>query len=252
MLTDIGMTLDRRSGDVTASEARNIIVTPEAAPEDPRQLALIDRYRKLAAPLMNRPAGKVIADLTPTNNAARESVIGDVVADSMRAAAARETGEPVDIALMNSGGLRAPLPYGQDGTITYADLFTVQPFNNTLVVMSLTGDQLLRILEGGLATPDPLALQVSAGSSYAWRMDAAGKPALVAGSIVVNGKPLDPAATYRVVTNNFLADGGEGIAAFREGTRRMQAGTDVDALEAWLKANSPLAPTPLDRIGRAP
>ena len=140
----------------------------------------------------------------------------------------------------------------KDGAVTYADLFTVEPFNNTLVVMTLTGAQVERVLQQSLDSAESQALQVSAGFSYAWRQDASGKAVLVPGSVTVNGKPLDPAASYRIVTNSFLADGGDAAEGFRQGTRRAKAGSDTAALEAWLKAASPLAPTPRDRIRLAP
>ena len=244
MLTDIRLTLDRRTGDVTRAHAENVLIRADAYAEDPAQAALIGGYRTLAASVMNRPVGKAAAILSAQTNDARESVLGDIVADAMRAAAARATGKPIDVAFMNPGGLRGQINPQADGTVTYNDIFTTQPFGNTLVVMTLTGAQIEAVLAQQFAGGQANILQVSDGFSYAWKSGSG----VVPGSVRVNGAPLDPAAAYRMVTNNFLAEGGEDYAAFKAGTDRVPAGNDSEALEAWFKDHSPVGLTARDRI----
>jgi 5'-nucleotidase len=252
MLSDITLTLDRKTGDVATASARNIIVSPDIA-EDPAELALIDSYRVLAAPLMNRVVGKITATLTSSPPAAGggngESQLGEIVADSMRAAAAKTVGEPIDVAFMNGPGLRGSLVFKGDGAITYGDIFAVQPFNNTLVVMTLTGRDIAAVLDQQFdGVGDIALLQVSEGFSYAWRTGPDGKRSVGPGSITVNGKPLDPGARYRIVTNNYLAEGGDFFTAFKAGTDEKIGGADSAALDDWFAAHSPLGPPPLNRI----
>ena len=256
MATDITVRLNRRTHDVDAAQARNIVVGPELA-EDADVKALVERYRTLAAPLMNRVVGKIATTLTaapPAGGAANgESQLGEIVADAMRAAAARTLGEPIDIAFMNAPGLRGALAFKGDGSVSYADIFAVQPFNNTLIAMTLTGADVLKVLDQQFdGVGDNAVLQVSDGFSYAWRKTGAGGAQVVAGSVTVNGKPLDPAARYRIVTNNYLAEGGDFFTAFKAGTDEKIAGSDSAALEAWLADRSPLGPPPLNRVRLAP
>jgi 5'-nucleotidase len=70
-------------------------------------------------------------------------------------------------------------------------------------------------------------------------------------SIRLGGAPVDAAGAYRVTVNSFLADGGDNFVVLRDGTDRVGGGDDLDALEAYLAANAPLAVPPLDRIVRA-
>lgn len=254
MLSDITLTLDRATRDVTAAAAINRVVTPDIA-EDSAALALIDSYRKLALPLMTRVVGRITETLVvrPAAGGTGESILGDIVADSMRAAAAQTVGEPIDIAFMNTPGLRGALTFKDDGAITYADIFAVQPFNNTLVVMTLTGRDIQAVLDQQFdGIGDVALLQVSEGFSYAWRTAADGKRSVVPGSITVNGKPLDPAARYRIVTNNYLAEGGDFFTAFKAGTDEKIGGSDSAALEDWFKAHSPIGPPTLNRIRMEP
>jgi 5'-nucleotidase len=153
---------------------------------------------------------------------------------------------------MNPGGIRADLPANNPSPddVTYGEAFAVQPFNNLVVTQTFTGAQLKDVLEqqfvgfGGQGTQR--ILQVSAGFAYAYDRS------LPAGSrvsgLTLNGTPIDPATTYRVTTNDFLANGGDGFTNLSKGTDRTTApGFDVDALVAYL-AKGPVAPGPANRI----
>lgn len=92
-------------------------------------------------------------------------------------------------------------------------------------------------------------LQVSAGLRYSW--DSTKGPGEKVSAIALNGVPIDPAASYRVTSNDFLANGGDGFTKLTDGTDRARApGFDVDALVAYLGAGAPVAPGPRNRITR--
>ena len=204
--------------------------------------------------------GAISADILRTNNAAGESALGDVIADSQLYATAPVGFGEADIAFMNPGGIRADLIYAQsgsegDGNVTYNEAFTVQPFGNSLVTMSLTGDQIHQLLEQQFDNPavgSNRILQVSTGFAYSWSASAPTGSKIDPASIMLNGMPLDMNAVYRVTVNNFLADGGDNFSVLRAGTDRLGGAQDLDALEAYLTAFSPVAPGPMNRITQLP
>ncbi len=258
LVTDIDLTIDEVTGAVTARQARNVIVTRDVA-KDAAQTALIAKYDGLSAPLANRVIGRISGDLLRAANPAGESVMGDVIADSQLAAtAAADRGASV-MAFMNPGGVRADILAAQisggeqAGEITYGEAFTVQPFSNAVVSLSLTGAQIDAVLEQQWTrqtdgTEKTMILAPSRGLTYTW------EPARPIGDRVselrLGGVAINPTATYRVTVNSFLADGGDGFSALKLGTQRIGGDVDIDALEAHLRASSPLAPPALDRITR--
>nr|MBP6766081.1 5'-nucleotidase C-terminal domain-containing protein [Rubrivivax sp.] len=161
-------------------------------------------------------------------------------------------GAGAQVALMNPGGIRAALPQPADGQLRYEDLFSVQPFYNNLVTLTLSGAQLLQVLEQQWAgrTDGGRVLHVSQGLSYSWDAARPIGQRLVPGSVRLNGQPLDPAAPVRVTVNAFLAGGGDSFPLLKEGKDAVTGIMDVDALELYLKANPTLVPGPLNRITR--
>lgn len=274
MVTDITATLSKRSDDFTSLSAKNVIVEngvkladgtyARTSPTGPFVLnsalvdaeakALIDKYRVAVAPIANRVVGSISADISRTPNAAQESALGDVIADA-QLAYTQSAG--AQIAFMNPGGIRTDLSFGSSpggeapGLVTYGEAFAVQPFNNLVTTQTFTGAQIKEVLEqqrfpGTVAANQVLVLQVSAGFAFSY------DGTLPAGSRVtamsLNGVPIDPLATYRVTTNDFLANGGDGFTKLREGTSRVYApGFDVDALAAYLDPG-PIGPGPQNRI----
>ena len=158
---------------------------------------------------------------------------------------------------MNPGGIRTDLVFNQisggelPGQVTYGEIFAVQPFGNNLVTMTLTGDQLERVLEQqwGPGTRQVI-LQVSDSLRYTWDASRPVGDRIDPASITINGTPISPMATYRITVNNFLADGGDGFSLLREGTNRLGGVVDTDAFADYLAANSPISPTPRNRITR--
>jgi 5'-nucleotidase len=260
VLTAVDLTIDRATGDVVGMRANNRIITREVPPA-PRLTALVDKYQLLVAPLADRVIGSITADITRAPTPAGESALGDVIADSQLAATAGPALGGAVVAVMNPGGIRADLAYAQSGSegnghVTYGEAFTVQPFGNSLVTMTLTGAQLKTVLEQqfqgcGTQNRDRI-LQVSAGLTYGWSRSAPACSKVDPASLKINGVAIDLNAAYRVTVNSFLADGGDNFLAFQAGTDRLGGAQDLDALEAYFQAHSPVAPGPQNRVSAVP
>jgi 5'-nucleotidase len=260
VVTKVDLSIDRATGEVVSMTADNRVVTRDV-PKDSLLTALIAKYNAIAAPLANRVIGSITADITRTNNAAGESALGDVIADGqLDATNDPGFGEAV-VAFMNPGGIRADLTYlgsavGEgDGNVTYGEMFTVQPFGNSMVTMTLTGAQIDTLLEQqfvGCGQTSNRILQVSNGFSYTWSQSGAACAKVDPSTIMINGVMVDPNASYRVTVNSFLADGGDNFFVLKEGTDRLGGAVDTDAFEAYFTAFSPVAPGPQNRITVAP
>ena len=251
IVTAIDLKLDRTTRDIVSAKADNVIVRTGAYAKDPEQTALLESYDKLAAPLANRRAGAVTEALSHAPNHAGESKLGDIIADAQLAATQAEANGGAVIAFTNPGGIRTDIGGKEDGTVSYGDLFASQPFRNQLVTLTLTGMQIKNVLEQQWRDPKlPRILQVSNSFSYTW--DAA-KPYgdhVLADSMALNGKPIDPTASYRVTVNNYLSVGGDGFSLLKEGTAPLVGVYDIDALYGYFRSNSPISPATAARIIR--
>ena len=254
LITDIDLTVSRATKDVVSATVNNTIVT-RTVPRAPDMTALVGKYVTLSAPFANRVIGRITANITRAANLAGESALGDVIADAQRYDA-QQAGTGSQIAFMNAGGIRGDLtfassPVGEgDGNVTYGEAFTVQPFGNSLVTMSLSGTQIDALLErqftGGIGI-----LQVSDGFAYTYSASAPANEKV--GAITLNGMPINPVLPYRVTVNSFLADGGDNYGVLTQGTSRIAGNVDTDAFENYLNANpGGIAPGPQNRITRVP
>ncbi len=268
LITSIDLTIDRTTNDVVSATAENHVVTQTVA-KDAGVTAILTRYKALSDPIANRVIGKITADIrsardTPSGqNAAGEQPMGDVIADAQLAATkASDFGGSV-VAFMNPGGVRGGLLFNQisggeqPGEVTYGEMFTVQPFSNTLVVKTCTGAQIDALLEQQYAVArtllpsDSLRYSFSASAPVGSKVDPA--------SITIdNGdgvrRPLNLSANYRVTMNSFLADGGDGFAVFKSCTSPLGGEVDLDAAVRYFERALPaaIAPPPLNRITRLP
>jgi 5'-nucleotidase len=248
------------AGVITSATAENHVVTQNVTP-DADTNAILGKYETLSAPLANRVVGTVSADITSARqggqNAAGEQAMGDVIADAMLERTAPTDFGGAVAAFMNAGGVRASLLYSQisggeqPGEVTYGEAFTVQPFGNTLVVKTCTGQQLYDVLNQQFNNPAVGSNRImlpSANVDYHWTT--VGGPHIVDGTLSFdNGATfVDKAASYRVVMNNFMADGGDGYTVFRSCTDPLGGDVDLDAFTAYLAAHPNLGPPPLDRI----
>jgi len=258
VVTDIDLTVESTNGEVVTKSAVNTIV-PRTIAKDPGETAIVEKYKRLSAPLANRVIGSISADITRSQNPAGESALGDVIADSQLAATRDAAKGSAVIAFMNPGGIRADLLASQIsggeqvGQITYSEAFTVQPFGNSLVTMTLTGQQIDTLLEqqwSGGNTAAPRILQVSNGFAYTWDAARPNTDRVNIADIRLNGQSIGATTSYRVTVNSFMADGGDNFAVLRDGTSRLGGEVDLDALTAYFAANSPVSPGPRNRITR--
>jgi 5'-nucleotidase len=273
VLSDITLTVKDTTGDLVSAAATNILVknalnrpgagvVRQADPSlaDPAVAAVVNQYLTASAPLANRIIGKIQGDLTRAASPLGESTLGDVIADAQYQATKPAALGGAQLALMNPGGIRGDLlttaisPGGEAiGEVTYGEAFTVQPFGNSLVTKTMTGDQIHRVLEqqfggcGGQTAPK--TLQISSTLKYESIPGAATCAAKV-GRIWVSGVLVNPTDTFRVTMNNFLATGGDGFGVFNEGTNSLGGAQDIDAFVQYFAANAPagIAVPPLDRI----
>lgn len=251
VVTDIELTLQRGSGRLVAKHARNIIVSRDVDPS-PTVTALIAHYRPLVAKVGGRVVGTVTATLPRAFNDAGESALGDVVADGMLEMARNTPGAGGDVAFMNQGGLRSDLAATAGAVpspVTYAQLFEVLPFGNVVVAKTLTGDGLVQMLEQQFGADGRFRiLQPSAGFTYAYDTTRPRGERVDRASIRINGAPLVPGAKYRVVSIDFIWNGGDEFGIGPSATDPVTVGTDVDAFEAFVTKHSPVAPGPRDRV----
>jgi len=244
VVTRLMLELDRRSGDVVSLEAKNLPVLRDRT--HPEMRALVEAYVQKVAPLEHEVIGRLSHPLVAPRHgtsAAGESTLGNVVADAFLAATEAEGAQ---LAFVNPGGLRADLPAGD---VTYGDAFAASPFGNSLVMMNLTGAQILEALEQQWQPKKQRILGASAGLRYVWREGAPGAH-VVPGSVTLHGVPLEPSRTYRVTVNSFLSTGGDGFSAFTRGSELGGGPQDLDALVQYLRSNSPLPRAQLGRIRR--
>ncbi|MFE3901149.1 bifunctional metallophosphatase/5'-nucleotidase [Streptomyces sp. NPDC059153] len=269
LYTDTTLTYDRRTKDIVRTSVKSAGASnPKSAnhivSRDQRRARdmtdLIARWNALAAPIANKPQGYITADIDGRSSTAPEKPLGNLIADAqLEGLAPADKGGAV-VAFMNPGGIRGDLVYASadgksDGVVTYGESFTVQPFTNMMNVVDLTGAQLITALQqqvSGSNEAGPKILQVSKGLTYTLDMTKTGAARVVTDTIKLNGAAIDPAKTYRVAMNEFLAGGGDGFAALGQGTNKLVGASDLDLFNAYLAAHStaaaPLAPPATDRI----
>ncbi|MFZ9396546.1 MAG: bifunctional metallophosphatase/5'-nucleotidase, partial [Erythrobacter sp.] len=243
MFTAIDLAIDPATGNAQVLRADNRVVEESSAVPDPEVAAYVARHVEAVRGAASRPVGRIGGQSPRPVLATEESGIGNAIADA-QLWATRMNG--AQIALMNTSGIRAGITPAADGTVTYGDIFAVQPFANQLVTRSFTGAQLLALLEqqfdevGFLQT-----FSVSAGFAMAYDLNRPVGQRVV--SAMLDGRPIDPAASYRVTMNSFLASGGDSFTLFTEGTDSVVGPLDLDAMEAWLAAAEI---RPLPALGR--
>jgi 5'-nucleotidase len=266
LVSVVDIAIDRATGDVvrTRTRAHNVPVVngaegdPRIAadfpplPADPTVAAVVAAYRDAAAPLADRPVGRISAPFERRPGAGGDHALGRLIADA-QLAATRANG--AEVAFTNPGGVRAALhASGRGGTVTYADAYATQPFGNSLVTMTLTGAQLKSLLENQWSVTNPeraRILQPSAGFTYQW--DGRRPHGSRVEAMRLNGRAIEPTDDVRVTVNSFLASGGDSFRVLRAGRDRVGGPLDIDAFTEFLKAESalrPLSPTSPGRIRR--
>jgi 5'-nucleotidase len=251
LLTDIDLRVRRSNGEVVGKAARNVLVTRDVA-RDPAQTALIARYSPIAEKVGGRVIGRLAGSLTRATDDNGESVMGRFIADALLDAARRAGAGDVDVAFWNTGGLRADLPAaGTDTPVTYAQLFSVLPFGNELIVKTMTGSALLRLLNEQFDPGRTRVLPVSSTLRYTYDSARPQGQRVQASDVLISGAPLNPARRYRVATSNFLWAGGDGVGALSTATEPVTIGVDVDLVAAYVSRQPSIQPDPESRVRAA-
>ncbi len=262
-LSDIRLTLDPVAGRVLAKSADNLVVQSEAfqglrgpvALRDdfpkfsPRAdlAALVARYDAAAKQEATRIVGRMSGAATTAKSPSRESLLGNLIADSQLAATAAADKGGAQIALMNPDGLRVDIVPGADGTVTFGSLFAAQPFSNAVMVKTMTTAQIRAVLEQQFNDPQwTRILSPSQGFRFSYDMSKPEGQRILAMSL--NGMPLAEDGRYRVAMNSFLASGGDKFSVFKDGTEAVTGPLDIDALIGWLSGDAPRALPALDRV----
>lgn len=240
---DIDLQIDRATHDVVSKSAAIITTYADAGPgltPDADVALLVKQAEDKVAPLVNQVIGETPSDIVRSQNAAGESALGNLIADAQRAAM------NTDFALMNPGGIRTDI---SAGTVTWGELFAVQPFGNSLVKMELTGQQVYALLnQQWLNQPFPRIMQIS-GLSYTWDNTRPIGDRIV--EVRQNGVPIVLANTYTVTVNSFMAAGGDNFTVLTQGANQVGGPIDLEALIAYIQAlPQPFSPPPLGRIQR--
>jgi|WetSurMetagenome_2_1015567.scaffolds.fasta_scaffold01986_6 5'-nucleotidase / UDP-sugar diphosphatase len=224
------------TGKIIDYTRENELKTVFAGPDDPtdaRVAGIVDRYNDQIKAEFARVIGETSVDLL--RNSYEESNVGDLVCDALKEASG------ADIAFQNSGAIRVDLPKGK---ITLEQVYTLLPFDNTVVVMDLTGDQIKQILEQNAGFEHRI-LQVSGLSVH---YDLTKPPGSRAVSIQVGGNPLALSKSYRIAVNDFLAAGGDRFPVFRGGKNITYGNSLRDIFTTYVEKNSPLHPERRGRI----
>ena len=208
-----------RGGPRFAWEPSVRIVNTVSVAPDPRLQASVDAYLGGLEQELDVEIGSTAVELDSRRSVvrSRESGIGNLVADAMRAA----TG--ADVALTNGGGIRADKVYPPGTTLLRRDIQSELPFGNRTILIEVTGADLLAALENGVSGVEEGAGRFPHVSGMAFHFDASRLPGSRVAEVTVGGEPLDPSRTYRLATNNFLGRGGDGYDVFAGAPRLIDA-----------------------------
>ena len=239
----VNMRVDRRTKDVISSTAEIVPTYNEGMTPDPQTAALVAEYKAKIDPIAKRVVATASEDIRRDRedlSPSGESELGDLIADAQRDFAG------ADFAFMNPGGIRESI---LAGPTTYGELFAVQPFDNQVVSMELTGDQIYRLLEQQFP-PNQTSnrvLQVS-GLKYTYNTTLP-EGQRITSLTKTDGTPVDRATTYTVAVNSFIASGGDRFSVLKEGRNVRTIGSDLDALEAHIDDEATFGP-PEDALTR--
>lgn len=267
-LTDIQLRWDPQLRQLHSRSARTLAIpanaqaatTPssfvvEHTHAHPEVQSIVERYRSVIAHEAQKVVGRIISPGNmPLSNLPVESgeiALGNLISDAQVWAMQDPKLGGADISFMHSGGIRAALQPDADGHVRFDQLYAIQPFGNALIGMTLTGAQIKELLEDTYAVPLSSSGRrrvLSPNADLRWRHDAHAPVNEQVEDLTLRGQPLDMQANYRVVVSSFLADSGDRYSVFSQGTDRTQGPLDIDALEAYVRAHSPLPAPATDRI----
>lgn len=230
---DIKLIIDPATGDVKSKTAEVISTVQEGKTPDAETVALVNKYLALH-PELTQPVGTTDGKITRTDTYIKESALGNLIADAMRQADFGDGKTSADFAFMNPGGIRADLP---KGPVSFGDLAKIQPFGNTLVKLTLTGEQIKTLLQQQWnvkadGTLDTKTLQIS-GLKYTANMylPVANR---IASLTKTDGTPINMTQSYTAVVNNFMAAGGDNYTVLTKASASLAGPTDLDVFYDYI------------------
>ncbi|MEH6908170.1 bifunctional metallophosphatase/5'-nucleotidase [Neobacillus drentensis] len=223
--SDVDLEIDPKTKDIVSKRAEIVTTFQEGIKPDPEMKKMIAGYEAKVERIVNKVVGTSSEGLSARLNENGESELGDFIADAQRKALNTE------IALMNPGGIRADI---DPGDITWGEIYTVQPFNNDLVKMTMTGEQIRSLLNQQWSAAHTNMLQIS-GLSYSWDST---KPAgqRVISTKLSDGTEMDPNKSYSVTANSFLSNGGDGFTIFTQARNKEIGPIDFEAVVHFISA----------------
>lgn len=233
---------------IIAAEPEPYAAVLRSAQPDGAIAARVAAYASAAAPRAQKAVGRIGGAFE--RSARTDASAGRLIADAQWLATRAPERGGAAFALMNPGGVRSDLRCAGSEpppcTITYGEAFTMQPFGNSLTVLTLSGAQVRQMLEDQQrpGRTGPSFLIPSSSLTYRWAAKA--EHGQRVRDLRVAGVPLDPAADYRLTVNSFLADGGDGVVMLVNGRNKLGGELDIDALIALLKTSP--SPDPVPRI----
>jgi 5'-nucleotidase/UDP-sugar diphosphatase len=201
--------LEVEEGRITAYDGRLLEVTA-ALPPATRVVEVVEAFAARLGPIVEQVLAQNDSSLSSSGALTEEIALGNLVADLMRDAVR------ADIAVQNGGGIRGDL---RAGPVRLRDLYTVLPFDNTIVTMTLSGRHVEKMLEESVARRGRGGFLHVSGVSFTATDEGRVR------DIRVNGAPLDRDRLYRVAANNFTAGGGDGFTVFEEARNVEDTGT---------------------------
>jgi len=212
-----------KDGKIIGFEGRLEEIKPEEGKEDRASLAILNKYKEKVDAVLNEKIGEAEVDLDGENVRKRETNLGNFIADIMR----RTSG--ADITLINGGAIRTSIKKGE---VRVKHIYTVLPFDNTIVAIKLTGRQIRKALEHGVSVVEGEEGRFPQISGLTFAYSPSKKRGSRIKEISVSGHPIDHDKEYVVATNDFLAAGGDGYKVFGEA---IQSSRDLSAIGGMMR-----------------
>ncbi|MFD1341364.1 bifunctional metallophosphatase/5'-nucleotidase [Litorisediminicola beolgyonensis] len=242
-LGELTVTLDD-AGVITEAKGQPLLIDAAVAEDE----GTVARIKEAAEPL-DEIRNKVVAETTEAISGerdqcrAQECAMGSLIADAMLA---RVADQGIQVAIQNGGGIRSSIDAGE---VTMGEVLTVLPFQNTLSTFQVTGAVLLEALENGASQIEEGAGRFAQVAGLTYTIDTAAEPGSRVSEVMVNGEPLDPEATYGVVSNNYVRNGGDGYKMFVDAENAYDYGPDLaDVTAEYLAEQGPFTPYTDGRI----
>ncbi len=242
-LGELNVTFDDE-GNVTEASGAPIIMDASVA-EDEGTKARISEAAQPLDEIRNRVVAETSASIEGDRSVCRamECEMGNLVADAMLD---RVADQGIQVAISNSGGLRASI---DEGEVTMGEVLTVLPFQNTLSTFQVTGATLVEALENGASQIEEGAGRFPQVSGMSFAVDPTAEPGSRISDVMIGGEPIDTDATYGVVSNNYVRNGGDGYSMFVDAENAYDFGPDLaDVTAEYLAANGPYEPYTDGRI----